>query len=239
MRRVCLLFLSILMFAAAFQSCAVTKNIDYEIADLEDLSEETVDYIDMIKQYKGYNILFETEDFYYVYIGSGEKMTGGYGISIVSAQFADGRTKVTVSETSPGKDDIVTEVLTYPYVVVKVSRDLFVDAVICGTDGSVFEQIAADRLRRFDIIGYITSVEKNDDHLTILVEGEKNGRSAYDKARIKVDSLTVITISGEKGDMDSLTIGLRVGVLFEGPVAESYPVQAYAKEVIEGIYEDD
>lgn len=44
---------------------------------------------------------------------------------------------------------------------------------------------------------------------------------------------TLITIAGEHGHGYELTVGMKVEVIFDGPVMESYPVRGTAKEVAE------
>ena len=48
-------------------------------------------------------------------ICSGERSTGGYGIEITGIDTLDsGKVIITVEETAPAPDEVVTEALTYP-----------------------------------------------------------------------------------------------------------------------------
>lgn len=70
----------------------------------------------------------------------------------------------------------------------------------------------------------------------ILVEGQKESDTQYDKASVKVPGKAkVYTMrDGKKAKAAPLDLksGQRVEIKFVGPVAESYPVQAEAGEVV-------
>lgn len=91
-----------------------------------------------------------------------------------------------------------------------------------------------------DVRGTITSVapaETGSNRLgTILVEGEREPDTQVDKASITITTDTRIVVrEGETerpATFDDLQSGLRVEARFDGPVLESYPVQAGAAEVV-------
>jgi len=81
------------------------------------------------------------------------------------------------------------------------------------------------------IRGTITTLAPTDDGVSLLVEGGTQPAGAVsDKAQVAVDADTDLfaedgsTLSG----VDELAEGDEVRVWFEGPVAESYPVQGRA-----------
>ena len=71
---------------------------------------------------------------------------------------------------------------------------------------------------------------------SILVEGAKEKDTAYDKAAVTLTSKTKFYKweDGKKKDakFSDLKVGTLVQCNFTGPVAESYPVQATASEVL-------
>lgn len=84
------------------------------------------------------------------------------------------------------------------------------------------------------IRGEIQEIYTGEDELTlsgILVEGEVQDDTMYDSANITIDDNTEIYKGDEKVSLEELEIGLMVEVVFEGPVAESYPVQGTAKRI--------
>lgn len=75
--------------------------------------------------------------------------------------------------------------------------------------------------------------EEDDLNLTsFLVEGEVQDDTMYDSANVSIDEDTEIYRGEEKTSIDELEEGLMVEVVFDGPVAESYPVQGTAKKII-------
>ncbi len=72
--------------------------------------------------------------------------------------------------------------------------------------------------------------------LTIMVEGSKEADTSYDRASVKITDKTVIKLKVgkqiEDGKLEDLKEGAIVTAVFTGPVLESYPVQATAKEIV-------
>jgi hypothetical protein len=86
-----------------------------------------------------------------------------------------------------------------------------------------------------DIRGEITQrLDGNGETIgTILIEGEVQPDTEYDKASVRIDAETELTTpSGATLTWDDLVLGATVEATFEGPVAESYPVQAYASKIV-------
>lgn len=83
------------------------------------LPENMTESIGSIRVFEGF-AYFKAEDEYVVFIGMGKKPTGGYGIEVKTVEDIEGLTKITVEEKSPQNGDVVTQALTYPYVLVKI-----------------------------------------------------------------------------------------------------------------------
>jgi serpin B len=89
----------------------------------------------------------------------------------------------------------------------------------------------------YDIVGKITRINKwkrgGEEKVSISVEGKKTAKTNYDKAWIEITSRTGIFGQDDKAaKAEDLQEGFKVAVKFDGPVRESYPVQATAKEII-------
>jgi len=86
------------------------------------------------------------------------------------------------------------------------------------------------------IHGVITSVDSTAGRQMILVEENPNDSAGSQKAAVRLTGQTqVYRRSGsslEEIDRSGLTMGTSVSVWFEGPVAESYPVQGSASVVV-------
>jgi hypothetical protein len=87
-----------------------------------------------------------------------------------------------------------------------------------------------------DIHGTITRTNASSGRQTILVEENPAERSGSLKALTTINATTAIVRRTTQGDRPAtiaeLLEGKTVDVWFDGPVAESYPVQALAKRVI-------
>ena len=89
-----------------------------------------------------------------------------------------------------------------------------------------------------DIRGEVTNLTEGTGETlgTILIEGEIEADTSYDKASVRIDEDTRIyeLLDGEpvSASFDEIRVGFTVEAWFEGPVAESYPVQAYARQVL-------
>ncbi len=73
---------------------------------------------------RGYYVLTYNENSYFAYvICSGEHSTGGYDISVSNLELdAEGNLVVTVKETSPRPDAMVTQAFTYPRLTLMISK---------------------------------------------------------------------------------------------------------------------
>lgn len=92
---------------------------------------------------------------------------------------------------------------------------------------------------KVSVRGTVASVDDGTDGKVkrILVEGVKEPDTEYDKAIVAVTGKTKLYVQRDgkkaKAAMSDLQKGIRVEVKFgDGPVAESYPVQAGATEVV-------
>ena len=52
----------------------------------------------------------------------GPRNTGGYSVNVDKIAEEENRIVVFVTESSPGKDCIVTQAITYPYQIVKIKK---------------------------------------------------------------------------------------------------------------------
>ena len=71
---------------------------------------------------------------------------------------------------------------------------------------------------------------------SVLVEGNIEGDTQFDKASIAITSETHIFEQVEQerrpATFEALQVGQKVEAWFTGPVAESYPVQAVASDIV-------
>lgn len=99
----------------------ITVNqIKFEVLDPAALSEQMIADIEAMKVQKGYEYWQQEDGSFIILISSGEKTTGGYAIEVTSIEDNEGMTIITVAETEP-EGDMNSQVISYPYVVVKAS----------------------------------------------------------------------------------------------------------------------
>jgi beta-N-acetylhexosaminidase len=87
---------------------------------------------------------------------------------------------------------------------------------------------------KIDIRGEITDISINNGVMTILVEGNVEEDTTIDKGYMRIDSNTKIYQGKDKKVIkkEELKVGDKVEATYQGPVAESYPVQGTAKFII-------
>lgn len=57
-------------------------------------------------------------------IAAGEQNTGGYSIEITEEEVNEGILTITYTVHSPGPDDVVTQAISYPYLLIEVSEEI-------------------------------------------------------------------------------------------------------------------
>ncbi|MCK8824056.1 protease complex subunit PrcB family protein [Fuchsiella alkaliacetigena] len=136
------LFTSILVVGYAKEdiSIAAKDEVELEFEVIEKLPEDLKKAIGFVGELRGFGVIRSTDNESIIYIGVGEKPTGGYGIEVESVKEVDGLTKIKVVETSPAADQLVTQAITYPRVVIKV-KDITDDIQVINEQGEVFEDI--------------------------------------------------------------------------------------------------
>jgi hypothetical protein len=103
------------------QNQGITVNkIKFEKLEYEKLSQDKQKLIDKIKTSKGY-YFWEEGGSFTIFIASGEKSTGGFGIDVKYVEDNEGKTNILVEEKSPAPGDMVTQAITYPFVIVKAT----------------------------------------------------------------------------------------------------------------------
>lgn len=93
---------------------------------------------------------------------------------------------------------------------------------------------AKESIETIGIRGEIKEIYTDEESAriqSIIVEGPVEDDTMYDSASITVDNNTTIYKGDEKVTVEDLEEGLTVEVIFDGAVAESYPVQGTAKKI--------
>jgi beta-N-acetylhexosaminidase len=109
----------------------------------------------------------------------------------------------------------------------------------CGALAIVVMLLGCQSLLAVDVRGKITTVSVNPSNPAIgsvLIEGKLEKDTSVDKASTRVTAQTKVfrMQDGKKvaATFGDLKVGQTVEATFTGPVAESYPVQAAAGEIV-------
>jgi hypothetical protein len=119
---------------------ASTEEVQLEFEVLENLSWDLKKVVGFVKDLQGFGIIKQTDEEALIHIGLGEKPTGGYNISVKSVTKANDTTKIKVVEDSPKPEEMVTQAITYPHTVIKVS-DVTDQVKVVNQQGEVYEDI--------------------------------------------------------------------------------------------------
>lgn len=95
--------------------------VDFEVLDIEDLDDEMKAKVEEASKEAGLTVLDEENSI--ILVSLGERPTGGYSVEVGLEKQQD-EILVRAIENKPGEDDVVTQVITYPYVIIKVNGDV-------------------------------------------------------------------------------------------------------------------
>ena len=102
---------------------AEEKEIEYKVLTEAEQTELLSDAVEEIRATGGYKILVD-ENSKYAIIALGERLTGGYNIEIDQVKEKDEQILIQYKEIKPKENEMVTQALTYPYVVLKIESKL-------------------------------------------------------------------------------------------------------------------
>jgi predicted small lipoprotein YifL len=91
---------------------------DFTIVDPKALSDKQNEMLELYKTSKGYTYWQDGGDFF-IAIFAGEKQSAGYSIDVKSIEDNEGKTNILIDVVGP--KDMAASVISYPYVVVKVT----------------------------------------------------------------------------------------------------------------------
>lgn len=96
------------------------KDLEFTVVEDADIPEGLMEKIEE-KKSKSFKLTYSNADYLYIIVGYGEKRTGGYSITVDELFLTDNAIYIDTNLLGPSKDAVVTEVLTYPYIVVKTA----------------------------------------------------------------------------------------------------------------------
>lgn len=109
--------------------CKARKIEDQKLSDIEftvlkecDIPAELLGQIET-KKGKEFKCTFynqDQKDYLYIVVGYGQQPTGGYSITVEDLYLTENSVYIDTSLIGPSKDDVVTQAVTYPYIVVRI-----------------------------------------------------------------------------------------------------------------------
>lgn len=190
------------------QGFTVNK-IDFQVVNFDDLASEKIEFINNLATLRGYYYWRDDNGKYTLFIGMGEKPTGGFSIKVISVEDNEGKTNILVEETIPKKDDIVSQALTYPYLVIEM-KGITDQFNIANTSKEEYKALDIDELKVNTVEGiYQGQIDNNSIEVKI---GEtfmvfRNTEMTKLIAGYKKDDIVKITYSiSESGQFNLVSI---------------------------------
>jgi len=106
------------------------EDVRYSVVDEKDIPDHIVRAIEETKSEETSMVFDGEAGTQYVYIALGERRTGGYHINIESVERSGDRILISYSEIKPADNEMVTQVLTYPWIVLKVNSELPIEVAV-------------------------------------------------------------------------------------------------------------
>ena len=95
------------------------KDLEFTVVEDADLPGELKEIIDE-KREKPFRLHYSNNDFLYIIVGYGKQNSGGYNIAVEELFLTDNAIYFDTNLIGPSQDDLVTQGVTYPYIVVKL-----------------------------------------------------------------------------------------------------------------------
>lgn len=117
----CLLLIPLLFIGCNKEKEEITKlqDLEFTVVEEADLPEELLTSINE-KKSTPFRMTYSNDNYLYIIRGYGEQRSGGYSITVNDLFLANNGIYFKTTLLGPGKDELVTQVVTHPYIVVKM-----------------------------------------------------------------------------------------------------------------------
>ena len=95
------------------------RDLEFTVVEEADLPKELKEIIDEKKE-KPLRLHYSNKDSLYIVVGYGKQNSGGYSIAVEELFLTDNAIYFDTNLIGPSQDDLVTQGVTYPYIVVKL-----------------------------------------------------------------------------------------------------------------------
>ncbi|MBB2181346.1 protease complex subunit PrcB family protein [Lachnospiraceae bacterium MD1] len=95
------------------------KDLEFTVVEDADLPGELKEIIDEKKE-EPFKLSYSNKDYLYIVVGYGKQNSGGYSISVDELYLTSNAIYINTNLIGPSQEDMVSQGITYPYVVVKL-----------------------------------------------------------------------------------------------------------------------
>lgn len=95
------------------------RDLDFTVVEDADIPGELKEIIDEKKE-NPFKLSYSNKDNLYIVVGYGKQNSGGYSISVEDLYLTSNAIYIDTNLIGPSKEDLVTQGVTYPYIVVKL-----------------------------------------------------------------------------------------------------------------------
>jgi hypothetical protein len=124
--RISVLLLTIMIMAIGLAGCKTEdtdvkkiKDLEFTVVEDADLPGELKEIIDEKKE-EPFKLSYSNKDSLYIVVGFGKQNSGGYSIAVDELYLTSNAVYIDTNLIGPSQADMVTQGVTYPYVVVKL-----------------------------------------------------------------------------------------------------------------------
>lgn len=97
------------------------RDLDFTVVKEGEIPKELADIIEG-KKIQNFKLTYTDGENLYIVIGYGEQPTGGYSIAVNEIYLSKNAIYVDTNLIGPSKDENISQVLTYPYIVIKTEN---------------------------------------------------------------------------------------------------------------------
>ncbi|MHB8129394.1 MAG: protease complex subunit PrcB family protein [Mobilitalea sp.] len=124
--RIAVLLLTIVIMAIGITGCKAEdtdikkiKDLEFTVVEDADLPGELKEIIDEKKE-EPFKLSYSNKDNLYIVVGYGKQNSGGYSIAVDQLYLTSNAVYIDTNLIGPSQEDMVSQGVTYPYVVVKL-----------------------------------------------------------------------------------------------------------------------
>lgn len=128
MSRKIILMMMVLCVAACAAGCEKEeqstergKEWDYTVVAVRDCPEDFLKELEE-KKVNAFQMTYMDGEYLYIAMGYGEQATGGFSIAVKGLYESGGKLCFETELMGPGKDEVVKEKPSYPFVIVKTEK---------------------------------------------------------------------------------------------------------------------